>query len=82
MTPPVPQAAVPAPVTAPAAAPATAHVPRESYVIPIKPPGTVPLFLKDVPAEQAKTLRCQECGAMNYATEWYCERCGGELSAL
>ncbi|GLC26560.1 hypothetical protein [Roseisolibacter agri] len=29
-----------------------------------------------------KTLRCQECGAMNYPTEWYCERCGGELAAL
>jgi hypothetical protein len=29
-----------------------------------------------------KTLKCQECGAMNYPTEWYCERCGGELAAL
>ncbi len=34
------------------------------------------------PADSAKTLRCQECGAMNYATEWYCERCGGELATL
>ena len=31
---------------------------------------------------QEKTLRCQDCGAMNYPTEWYCERCGGELAAL
>lgn len=31
---------------------------------------------------QVKTLRCQECGTMNYPTEWYCERCGGELAAL
>ena len=30
----------------------------------------------------AKTLRCSECGTMNYPTEWYCERCGGELAAL
>ena len=30
----------------------------------------------------AKTLRCAECGTMNYPTEWYCERCGGELAAL
>jgi hypothetical protein len=30
----------------------------------------------------AKTLRCAECGTMNYATEWYCERCGGELAVL
>ena len=42
----------------------------------------VPAFLKDVPAEQAKTLKCQECGTMNYPTEWYCERCGGELAAM
>ena len=33
-------------------------------------------------AAPAKTLRCQECGTMNYPTEWYCERCGGELAAL
>jgi hypothetical protein len=32
--------------------------------------------------EQTKTLKCNECGAMNYATEWYCERCGAELAAL
>jgi hypothetical protein len=43
---------------------------------------SVPAFLKDVPAEQAKTLKCQECGTMNYPTEWYCERCGGELAAM
>ena len=30
----------------------------------------------------AKTLRCGECGTLNYPTEWYCERCGGELAAL
>lgn len=29
-----------------------------------------------------KTLKCQECGSMNYPSEWYCERCGGELAAL
>ena len=33
-------------------------------------------------ADAAKTLRCAECGTMNYATEWYCERCGGELAVL
>ena len=45
-------------------------------------PGSVPSMLKDVPTEQVKTLRCQECGTMNYPTEWYCERCGGELAAM
>jgi hypothetical protein len=39
-------------------------------------------FLKEVPTEQVKTLKCQECSTMNYATEWYCERCGGELAAM
>ncbi len=32
--------------------------------------------------EQQKTLRCTECGTMNFPTEWYCERCGGELAAF
>ncbi|MBL0939976.1 MAG: hypothetical protein IBJ03_13870 [Gemmatimonadaceae bacterium] len=33
-------------------------------------------------AEPQKTLRCTECGTMNLPTEWYCERCGGELAAF
>jgi hypothetical protein len=45
-------------------------------------PDGMPAFFKDVPAEQVKTLKCQECGTMNYPTEWYCERCGGELAAM
>jgi hypothetical protein len=46
----------------------------------------------DLPAEaapaqatgknQAKTLKCGECGTLNRPTEWYCERCGAELAAL
>jgi hypothetical protein len=43
---------------------------------------TVPSYLRDVPPEQVKTLKCQECGTLNYPTEWYCERCGAELAAL
>jgi hypothetical protein len=34
------------------------------------------------PATGAKTLRCGECGTLNYPTEWYCERCGGELATM
>lgn len=45
-------------------------------------PSNMPSFLKDMPTEQVKTLKCQECGTMNYPTEWYCERCGGELAAM
>ena len=33
-------------------------------------------------AERHKTLKCQECGTMNYPTEWYCERCGAELVSV
>ena len=33
-------------------------------------------------SEPLKTLRCTECGTMNLPTEWYCERCGGELAAF
>lgn len=35
---------------------------------------------EDAPVE--KTLKCKECGTMNVATEWYCEKCGGELAAM
>jgi len=30
----------------------------------------------------SNTLVCGECGAPNLPTEWYCEKCGAELSAL
>jgi hypothetical protein len=33
-------------------------------------------------ADAQRTLKCQECGWMNVPTEWYCEKCGGELSAF
>lgn len=33
-------------------------------------------------SQAVKTLKCSECGSFNYPTEWYCERCGGELAAL
>jgi hypothetical protein len=43
-----------------------------------------PIELKPKPGgpERHKTLKCNECGIMNYPTEWYCERCGAELAAL
>lgn len=37
---------------------------------------------QDPRLEQHKTLKCPECGAANYPTEWYCERCGGELATM
>jgi hypothetical protein len=45
--------------------------------------GNHPIVLRPSGAvEQPKTLKCVECGAMNYPTEWYCERCGAELASL
>jgi hypothetical protein len=44
--------------------------------------GNIPIVLKDKTGEAAKSLKCGECGAMNYPTEWYCERCGAELASL
>jgi hypothetical protein len=37
---------------------------------------------RDSLVDGAKTLKCSDCGAMNYPTEWYCERCGAELASL
>ena len=44
--------------------------------------GNIPIVIKDKSSEAAKSLKCGECGAMNYPTEWYCERCGAELASL
>ena len=44
--------------------------------------GNHPIVLKDKSAEGARTLKCAECGAMNFPTEWYCEKCGAELASL
>jgi len=59
------------------AAVATATQSPETPMLRIVPSGP-----PEVPVDAAKTLRCGECGTMNFATEWYCERCGGELAVL
>jgi hypothetical protein len=63
-------------------APEPAEAPAEPTHRQPSKTDPVPLFLRDVPVEQIKTLKCAECGNMNYPTEWYCERCGGELAAM
>jgi hypothetical protein len=45
-------------------------------------PSNTAFGLRPSTLEQAKSLKCNECGGMNYPTEWYCERCGAELAAL
>lgn len=51
-------------------------------VAPTRTPPPAPAALGDSRRDTDKTLKCPECSAMNYATEWYCERCGGELSTF
>ncbi len=33
-------------------------------------------------APVGRTVRCGECGAMNKPLEWYCEKCGAELTVV
>jgi hypothetical protein len=72
----VPAAAAPAPV-APAPADPTPAVEAEDDDPPSALGRPTPRT-----SQAIKTLKCAECGSMNYPTEWYCERCGGELAAL
>jgi hypothetical protein len=37
---------------------------------------------RDSAVDGVKSLKCGECSALNYPTEWYCERCGAELASL
>ena len=60
---------------------ATATKSPETPMLRIVPNAPTPQSAL-TPVDAAKTLRCAECGTMNYATEWYCERCGGELAVL
>jgi hypothetical protein len=86
----VPQAPAPEPAPAPAPAPVAPAPPAPAAESPSAPP---PEEAADEPpgplgrptprtSQAVKTLKCQECGTLNYPTEWYCERCGGELAAL
>jgi hypothetical protein len=56
--------------------------PEQPKVATVTPTKAKRGGLPDLRTEQQKTLKCPECGAMNYPTEWYCERCGGELATL
>jgi hypothetical protein len=81
-TAPAPASRTATPADARAAGPAGAEAANDApRRVPTDSDG-VPVFLRDVPSEQIKTLKCAECGNMNYPTEWYCERCGGELAAM
>ena len=84
-----PAAAVPRPSAFQPASPPSPAPPRKKrdtpsgrdaeissgFTKPIKTPA-------DSRPEVNKTLKCPECGTANYPTEWYCERCGGELATM
>ncbi len=72
------QKATPAPPKKQAVPAAAAAKSSQGAAASQKRPGGLP----DLRTEQQKTLKCPECGAANYPTEWYCERCGGELATL
>jgi chaperonin cofactor prefoldin len=77
------------PASAPAATPAPAPPPAAATPEPVIPAvtetpasGTPNQPRKSAMAEQPKTLKCQECGTMNLPSEWYCERCGAEMTVV
>jgi len=67
------------PVLRPGGAPAT---PPSTAAVATPPSVPKSGGSQDPRSEQHKTLKCPECGAANYPTEWYCERCGAELASL
>ena len=46
-----------------------------------EPPAAEPAKGHDVTGE-GRSLVCTECGTKNLPTEWYCEKCGAELSSF
>lgn len=71
--PPIPDAPIVAPVRS--SSPAIPMIADEGPIVDAgRPSNAMP--------DAARTLKCQECGWMNYPTEWYCEKCGGELAAF
>ena len=63
--------------------------PPQPVAPPPPPPPPAPKAKERRPSEaaresdvNAKTLKCAECGTMNAPTEWYCEKCGAELSTF
>lgn len=49
---------------------------------PSRPASGKPAKGGEARSDQSKTLKCPECGTPNHPTEWYCERCGGELATM
>ena len=82
--PPAPPPAPPkAPEPPPPPPPPKAVEPPPVLRMPEPPPAPAAKARERRPSEtEAKTLKCVECGTMNAPTEWYCEKCGAELSTF
>ncbi len=88
-TPPPSRTSGPAAVPPTAGAPSAPEAPEPAS--PVKTTGQG-IFSEEIVASGpipvspampvGRTLRCGECGAMNRPLEWYCEKCGAELSAV
>lgn len=74
----VPEIEPPAPAPKIQPVESAAPVPPEEPAPP--PAGIVEVTEPVAPRHEERTLRCGECGAMNLALEWYCEKCGAELT--
>ena len=76
--------AAPAVPAAPAASTAatTPTPPAEPKKPAEQPRPDNALGLRSSDVDEKKTLKCAECGSMNYPSEWYCERCGAELTVV
>ena len=70
------------PVAAAASAAANAAMRPRSMKSPTGGVSAVKARSEAARPDAAKTLKCPECGTANYPTEWYCERCGGELATM
>jgi hypothetical protein len=84
-TPPVPPA--PAPSPAPRVSSPGMQIPRMVAPGPAAPDALAAKQRRPPEGsreadEHAKTLKCPECGTLNSPTEWYCEKCGAELSSF
>jgi hypothetical protein len=51
---------------------------RDTPPLSMNVPGSEDIVIRS--DKNGKTLKCAECGTLNVATEWYCEKCGSELA--
>lgn len=79
---PAPKPSVPAPKAPAKSAPAPVSVAKTAAPPAAAPRGDAIGYTAPRSTEAVKSLSCHECGTLNAPTEWYCEKCGGELAAL